>query len=705
MTEVVGEAVVELRADDRRLASDISRSGSSAGRSFGSTFLRGAAVIGGGLAALGVGSFVKSAITSASDLNETINKTKVIFGAAAPAILDFSKDANTALGQTRQQALDAAATFGIFGKSAGLRGVELSRFSGSLTSLTADLASFNNTSPEEAIEAVGAALRGESEPIRKYGVLLDDASLRQEALRQGLVKTTKEALTPQQRVLAAQALIFKQTRDAQGDFARTSDGLANQQRILSASLHDTAGAAGQALLPAVTAVVSGLAGFVAGIREGTGAGGQLREIVLNVASAVIEFVRGALPGIIAFGRNLVTTFGPLVTGALKQLPGIFNAILSAVHALAPAILALSGFFADHATIVQAIAVAVLAAVAAFKVWQLTIAIVAAVTKAYAAVQAILNAVLAANPIGLVVLALIALAAGLVFAYKHSQTFRDIVNGAFHAVQAVVGSVVNFITGAVTGAIDFVRSHWKLMAAILAGPIGVAVFLIAKNWDKIKAVFSAAINAVKGVATAGFNAVKTGISNAMNAAKTVVSNVWNGIKSTIQDKVSEIVGVVTGLAGKVAGLAGKFLNAGTDLGGKIIDGLKAGLSAVGGVATDFATAIKDAINDLLNLPFTIHGPGPLPDFTIPAFASGVHGFEGGLALVGENGPEVALLPPGTDVLNAPTTRRLRAMAAHDGLSPTATAAGRPIEIHAHLPTGDPEAAALAVWNRLVTATPM
>ena len=75
-------------------------------------------------------------------------------------------------------------------------------------------------------------MRGEAEPLRQYGVLLDDASLRQAALELGIISTTKNALTPQQKVLAAQALIYQQTGTAQGDFARTSDGLANKTRIL-----------------------------------------------------------------------------------------------------------------------------------------------------------------------------------------------------------------------------------------------------------------------------------------------------------------------------------------------------------------------------------------------------------------------------------------------------------------------------------------
>jgi hypothetical protein len=191
------------------------------------------------------------AVKAASDLSETISKVGVIFGDSAKDIEKFAAGAAASLGQTKQQALDAAATFATFGKAAGLSGKDLSKFSIDFVKLSSDLASFNNTSPEQAINAIGAALRGEAEPLRAYGVLLDDASMRQAALELGIISTTKNALTPQQKVLAAQELIYRQTGAAQGDFERTSDGLANKTRILTAQLENAKVTIGEALLPIV----------------------------------------------------------------------------------------------------------------------------------------------------------------------------------------------------------------------------------------------------------------------------------------------------------------------------------------------------------------------------------------------------------------------------------------------------------------------
>ena len=201
------------------------------------------------------------AANMASDLNEETSKTRVVFGEASDSVLEFSKNAAKSLGQSQTQALKAAGTFGVLGQAAGLTGTDLTDMAVKFTTLASDLASFNNTTPEDAILALGAGLRGEAEPLRRYGILLNDATLRQKALELGLIQTTKNALTPQQKSLAAQAVIFEKSIIQQGDFARTASGAANQQRILNAQIDDAKTKIGQGFLPVMEVAVSLLAKF------------------------------------------------------------------------------------------------------------------------------------------------------------------------------------------------------------------------------------------------------------------------------------------------------------------------------------------------------------------------------------------------------------------------------------------------------------
>jgi hypothetical protein len=185
----------------------------------------------------------------ASDLNEETSKAQQIFGDASDSIIAFSNTAASKLGQSKTEALKAAGTFGVLGKAAGLTGNDLTAMSIQFTKLASDLASFNNTSPEDAVLALGAGLRGEAEPLRRYGVLLDDATLRQKALDLELVKSTKEALTPQIKSLAAQAVILEKTALQQGNFALTAKDAANQQRTFTAKLKDLQTQMGVLFLP------------------------------------------------------------------------------------------------------------------------------------------------------------------------------------------------------------------------------------------------------------------------------------------------------------------------------------------------------------------------------------------------------------------------------------------------------------------------
>ncbi|HEY9817753.1 MAG TPA: hypothetical protein V6D20_18395 [Candidatus Obscuribacterales bacterium] len=198
----------------------------------------------------------KEAISAASDMEETVSKSNTIFGESAKEMEAWGATAAKTFGQSKEQAMAAAATMGnLFVSAMGLAQDEAAGMSREMVELASDLASFNNTEPDEAIMALSAALRGESEPIRRYGVLLDDATLKAKALEMGLYKG-KGALDPTSKAMAAYQVILEQTTTAQGDFARTQDGLANSQRTLGALWSDMLATMGEGLLPVMQDLVS-----------------------------------------------------------------------------------------------------------------------------------------------------------------------------------------------------------------------------------------------------------------------------------------------------------------------------------------------------------------------------------------------------------------------------------------------------------------
>jgi hypothetical protein len=306
----------------------------------------------GGMATLGlslpIAGIGMAAISAASDLAESTNKINVIFEDGVASLQKWAEGSALALGQSKLQALDAAATFGIFGKSAGLSGDELTDFSQGFVGLASDLASFNNTSPEDAIEAIGAALRGEAEPMRRYGVLLDDMTMRQKALEMGLVQTTKDALSPQNKVLAASALIWEKTSVAQGDFARTADGLANSQRIVKAQLTEISVLIGERLLPYAQKLVTWA---LDATKAFTSLTPQMQDFVViggviaaafGPALVVLGTMTTALGALLSPVGAVVLAVGALATAFATDFMGIRSAVMPLVTVLTDRFGALSG---------------------------------------------------------------------------------------------------------------------------------------------------------------------------------------------------------------------------------------------------------------------------------------------------------------------------------------------------------------------------
>jgi hypothetical protein len=303
---------VEIVGDSSNYKKALKDADDASGKFASSTKGHGAQIaVAAGVASVAVGAFAADAVSAASDYNETVSKSKVIFGEASDTVVAFAENAATSLGLSQQAALDAEATFATFGKGAGLAGDDLAVFAQDLTGLAADMASFSNTSPEQAIEAIGAALRGEAEPIRAYGVLLDDATLKQTAMKMGIYDGNG-ALTQQQKVMAAQKAIFEQTTDAQGDFARTSDGLAGQMKILNAQFENMKVQLGSKLIPLVSTLVGTLNDLAFGGEAGADSFKELNDAMDS----------GEVYKVINAFQDLITETGNTRSGIDKLQHGV-----------------------------------------------------------------------------------------------------------------------------------------------------------------------------------------------------------------------------------------------------------------------------------------------------------------------------------------------------------------------------------------------
>jgi len=251
---------------------------------FSSSLKKSFAGLGAGLAAgfglSAINNQIGQAIGAASDLAESQSKVKAVFGDSAASVDLWANSATTALLMSKQAALENASTFGNLFQAFGVGRDQAVTMSKSLVSLAADLASFNNTSVEDAILALRSGVSGEMEPLKRYGVALLDTRVKAEALAMGLYNG-KGQLDVAARAQASYSLILKDTALAQGDVERTASGYANTIRSVQAAVENAQASIGQGFVSAIQAsseAVGGPKGLTAQIEGfGRGLGGAVEQ--------------------------------------------------------------------------------------------------------------------------------------------------------------------------------------------------------------------------------------------------------------------------------------------------------------------------------------------------------------------------------------------------------------------------------------------
>jgi len=307
-------------------------------------------------AASKVTQFMADSVGAASDLNETVSKTGVVFGDSSAAVMAWAENAATALGQSKGEALAAASTFGNLFVSMGMASAPSADMSMGLVKLAGDLASFNNIDPAVALEKLRAGMLGQSEPMQALGVNMTAASVTARALEMGLAATA-DALTPAMLAQARYAIILDQTKTAQGDFAKTSDGLANQQRIMDAQWKDLSATVGQALLPVQLALVQTMNNLTQQVLPPLAA--FITEQVVPAMDAIAAIIRTSVGPMIDQARAWFTSFGATLTtqtnGPMNYLSAWFYNNMPRIQQVVQTVItAINAFWQQHGERITAI---------------------------------------------------------------------------------------------------------------------------------------------------------------------------------------------------------------------------------------------------------------------------------------------------------------------------------------------------------------
>ena len=207
-----------------------------------------------GAAAVGVGAFLGKAVGAASDVQESINAVNVAFGQSAAGILEFGETAATSLGTSQVAFNNAAVRFSAFADRIVGSGNDASKFIADISVRASDFASVFNIEVAEALGVFQSGLAGEAEPLKRFGINLLDSEVKAYAAANGIGELGRQ-LTETEKVQARYGLLMEATSKTAGDFANTSDGLANSMRIMKAEIADTQARIGRELLPVLESVI------------------------------------------------------------------------------------------------------------------------------------------------------------------------------------------------------------------------------------------------------------------------------------------------------------------------------------------------------------------------------------------------------------------------------------------------------------------
>lgn len=488
-------------------------------------------------------------ISASSDLSESTSKASVVFGDSFAFIEDAASNAAKTMGLSKQAFLEFAGTFGNLFSSMGLGGDAAAEMSNGILELAADLASFNNMEVTDVLDKLRAGLTGESEPLKALGVNINAAMIEAKALELGLVPVTvnldkvkiasagvteaekkaaeatkkygagsleaakaNAALTDAQAKLedslagqtgeidaaakaqASLSLIYEQTTLAQGDFARTSDGLANQQRILKAEQENLAASMGGKLLPVQLAAIKAFKDLPPQVQTATFVMQKFGPEMLTGAGALGQ----AVIGFKAIGPAL-TGIGPAIGGVTTAMRGMSMAMLTPPLGIIVALAAIG----VAAYIFRDDIIGAFGAAADF--------VVPIVKDIGGAIMGAFNTVLD-------------------FFKGNWQTIAMILAGPFLPIVALATDafgVRSALVGAFNAVLGFVKSNWPEIATIISGPFLPMVALATDAFGVRSALigaFTSTVETVKGIVVGGFNAVKDFITSTLTAAKNTVESI-------------------------------------------------------------------------------------------------------------------------------------------------------------------------------------
>lgn len=543
-----------------------------------------------GAAAVALGTV---AVKAAADLEQSIGGVDAVFKDGADEMHKYATAAAETLGLSRNEYNELATVLGALMKNGGTSLDELGSKTNDLMVLGADMAATFGTSTTEAVNALSSALKGERDPIERYGVSLRQAAIDARAAEMGFEKVGG-SLSAEATQAATLSLIMEQTADAHGQFGRESGTLSNKIQRTKAKLENMAATLGTYLLPVIGNVVDWLADKLEPALDG------LKRWIENTGIPAFNRLKDALNNnVLPALKDLYKWIKDNVLPVIKDLGNWIT------DTLVPALMDAARWIKDNANWLIPLATALGTAVLAWQAYNRIMLIATTTKTALKAAQVALNAVMKANPIGIIITLIASLVAGLVTLYHTNEDFRRIVDTAWTAVKSAVEAVVTWFTDTalpwIQNFITGISDAWNNVKEWTTTAWNAVKTTISDAWNAVKSTVTGAIDSVKSSISGAWETVKSNTSTSWTNVKNSISTAWTNIKTAISDGIANIRTTISNLPSNILTWLG---NLGRTLYGKgrdLIQGMQGGISdkvrTLTGIITYLPTRIVNWIGNL------------------------------------------------------------------------------------------------------------
>jgi hypothetical protein len=449
-----------------------------------------AGAVAGGLIVGKVVEFAKASGQAASDVQQSMGALDSVFGDNAAQVKAWSDQSATAVGLSKSAYGDMAAVIGAQLKNLGTPIDQIAGKTNDLITMGADLAATYGGTTAQAVDALSSALRGETDPIEKYGISIKQATI-EAAVGKDKLKGMTDAQKTAAKTTALLGLVTDQAGGAMGQFARESDSAAGSQQIANATWEDAQAALGQALLPAMVALAGVFSTLAKLIQEHSTLFLVLLGVVLAIGAAL-----ATLSAITTVTTAVTAIWGTTAAAAWTAALGPIGLVIAAVVAVIAIIVLLWNKFPPFRNAVIAVWNGIRAAAVAVANW---------IRSAWMAIWPPLSAVL------------------------------RVFGAVFRAQFALISAVVR-LAAALIGAVF--RVAFGVIRAV-ATPV---FALIRAGFNALRPVVTAIAHALSGPLSAAFNAVKS----AASAAGSVLSSAFSGFLSFIHTVTGAVNSLISAL---------------------------------------------------------------------------------------------------------------------------------------------------------------